>query len=218
MKRIGRSAVLLGILLASWLATSACSCGSVVQNLSGRAVPRDDQASSVQSAEVPSALPLATPTLVPTAEATPASGNASAVPAEPNRSFTLELTEAQIAQELAGQIFEQQGFQARDVHVLLTTDEIICSFRAAHLESGLSTGITVRGVPVVEGGAAYLRVNDIALDKSLSGFARLVARGIIEQAIKQYSTPQGIPIPTESIEVGSVQLLSGKIIITGRTR
>ncbi len=233
-----RRVILLGLLLAVWLSTSACSCGNALQSLVGRNAAREVASPTLVARQLPTAteqsnvaaatevLPTeqltvvaATPATVGQSIAAPSGQSAiPTIPAESNQAFQVEMTEDQIAQELAGQVFEQQGFKASDIHVMLTDQEIICSLRVQQADTGLSTGITVRGVPVVASGAVYFKVNQVTLDDTLSGFARLIAQSAVEQAIKQYSTPQGIPIPTDNIEVQSVQLLPGKIIVTGRTR
>lgn len=82
---------------------------------------------------------------------------------------------------------------------------------------GISTGLTARGVPVVLGGQAYVRIEDIQLDDSLPGFTRLIARNLIKKAIEDNSTPNGIPIPYPDIYLDSVELLPGAIRLKGRT-
>ena len=117
------------------------------------------------------------------------------IPTEPNKDFTLEATQEEINSYLAGKTFEQQGLEVRDVVVTLTGREISGKLVATYAEMNLSAGATVRGVPSVVDGNVYFKINDIELDDSISGIARIVAKVAIEGAIDQYSTPQGIPIP-----------------------
>lgn len=237
----GKRLVLATVLIGAWLATSACSCSSLVETLSKRptqttvrrskaTLSRPTQAAkrkeSSPTARViaktrATATPRPTlliPTKPPPKAPSPQPAGGFAIPAKSNQEFTLNLTEAQLNEHLADQVFEQQGVTVQDIRVTLTASEIIATLRAAHEESKLNMGLTVRGVPAVAEGTAYVKINDIALDDSVSGFTRLVAKAAIEQAIEQYSTPLGIPIPIERVEILDIQLMPGRIVIVGRTR
>jgi hypothetical protein len=231
----GRQLVLVGLAVAVLLTASGCSYKSIIEKTRSRlGLRRSTMATPTRVALIVTNTALAratevpTRTLAPTMAAptkqltkptpTPRPGELFTLPAEANANFVIDLTEAEINQYLVGKTFEQQGLTVRDAQIVLQDNEIVCTLKATHEESGLSGGMTVRGVASAVEGMAYFRVTDIALDKSFAGFARLVAKATIEEAIKQYSTPQGIPIPNDSIEVKSVQVTPGKIHITGRTR
>lgn len=171
---------------------------------------------------LPTALPTSTlavsPSLVPKNQPSPTSVELVSIPDKPNTPFTIELTEAQINNYLAGKTFEQQGLTVSNVRVTLPGNEMIITCQAKHQESGLSMGLTARGVPVVVDGQVYAKVNNVTLDQSVSGFARLIAQAAIDTALKQYSTANGILIPTEGITVQEIRLAAGKMTIVGRTR
>jgi len=145
-------------------------------------------------------------------------GSLPAVLERANAPFAIEVTQAELNEYLAGETFDLEGAQVEDVQVTVTENGLVCSFRATQQDSGLSAGLTVRGMPTVADGAAYFRVDDVSLDPSVKGFARLIAKATIEAVIKQYSTPQGIPVPVDQVEFHDIQLMPGKILIAGRTR
>ena len=132
------------------------------------------------------------------------------------------MTEQEINDYLAEREFNQSGVIIRDVRVTVTDDALIAAFSASQVESGLSGGVTVRGVPQVADGQIYFRVDDVTLDESIGGFARMLARAAIDQAIRQYSTDDGIPVPINvadtNIEVEEVELDPGVLTLTGRTQ
>jgi len=119
---------------------------------------------------------------------------------------------------LAGKTYEAQGVAVKEVQVVLTAQEILCTLHATQQQPKLSAGLSVRGVPSVADGKAYFKVNDVTLDSSVKGFARLLAQAAIDEAVKRYSTPQGILVPAENVEFESITLMPGKIAISGRTR
>jgi hypothetical protein len=221
------------LLLGLWLSVSATSC-NLVESARARLRPRTSTSVAVSATRiialiqatatpVPISTPTSRPTLpMPTQPVAPNAGTRSdgllVVPTQPNTPFTIDLTEAQVNAYLVGKTFDQQGLTLRDAQVVLTSSEVVATLQAKHLESGLSAGVTVRGVPVAANGNAYVRINDVNLDQSVNGFARLIAKGLIDAAIKQYSAPEGIPIPTQNVTVEDVRLASGKITIIGRTR
>ncbi|OGO04403.1 MAG: hypothetical protein A2Y73_09120 [Chloroflexi bacterium RBG_13_56_8] len=119
---------------------------------------------------------------------------------------------------LEGKTFEKEGAKIEDVQVSLRENGMICSLRATQIDSGLSAGLTVQGTLSVDNGTAYFQVGDFTLDSSIQGFARLIANATIESIIKQYSTPQGIPLPISQVEFYDLQVTQGNIVIVGHTR
>jgi hypothetical protein len=208
--RLSRRVGLLLCLCLVWVGLSACSCGDVI-NQAG-----DTAKSLVKSS--PTATPAPGPTatlLVPTAPAVP---EALVLPPESNQPFIIDLTEAQVNEYLAGQKFEQQGVTVQDVRVTLLANEIVADLRATYAEAGLSGGARVRGVPVAVDGQLYIKINEVTLDSSISGFTRLIAQQLINKMVRDYSSQNGIPVPLEDVRVEAVQLQAGKLIVSGRTR
>ena len=128
------------------------------------------------------------------------------------------MTQQELNHDLAGRAFEEQGVVVSDIRVVLTDREVICSLQGRHRESGLHAGLAIRGVPRAVDGAAYFKVNDIALDRSLSGFKRLIVKAAIDKAIEQNATPDGVPIPIDGVAILDIELTDGAIRVTGRTR
>lgn len=202
---------LLGVLVL----VAGCACGNALSRL-GLA-----RATGTPPPPTATPLPTATPTpaatlLVPTR---PQEGDGlDAIPNEPDTPFAIALTEQEINAYLAEREFAQSGVTVRDIQVTVTDDALIASFKARQAESGLSGGVTVRGVPQAVDGQLYFRVDDVALDESIGGFARMLARAAIDQAIRQHAGEHGIPIPIENVEVREIALDPGTVTVTGRTR
>lgn len=215
---LGRRLALIAVLLGVLLLATGCACGNVLSRLGlGRptATPLPPTATPM-----PMPTPVAT-LLVPTR---PQVGDGlSAIPSEPDTPFTITLTQQEINAHLAGKAFEQAGVAIHDVQVTLTEDALVADVRASQVESGLSGGVTIRGAPRVVDGQLYVRVDDVTLDESIGGFARLLARAAIDQAIRQFSTDDGIPVPIDmvpnaNIVVQEIEIDPGVVIITGRTK
>jgi hypothetical protein len=222
----GQRAFMACMVVCVWVASLGCSCGTF---LGSSSEPEDESAAVLASptpspSQVPSPSPSPTsrPTAVirtsPTTESTPRPDSLLSIPAESDKDFVLEATEEELNRSLAGRTFEEQGMAVSDVRIVLTAREVSCTFRARHSELGLHTGLTIRGTPRVVNGVAYFEVNDVALDRSLSGLGRLIARAAIEEAIEGYSTDHGIPIPSEHVHIREIQITDGAIRVTGRTR
>jgi hypothetical protein len=209
----------LGLLLCLgliWIGLSACSCGDVINQAGTTAKSLVKPAATATRIPLPTAAPLPTATLlVPTAPAVP---EALVLPPESNQPFIIDLTEAQVNEYLAGQKFEQQGVTVQDVRVTLLANEIVADLRATYAEAGLSGGARVRGVPVAVDGQLYIKINEVTLDSSISGFTRLIAQQLINKMVRDYSSQNGIPVPLEDVRVEAVQLQAGKLIVSGRTR
>lgn len=231
-----RTSLFVGLLVV-WLSVSACSCGDLVSGLTGqklrqRPSPSADATSRVRATVTQTAAPTRPATPKPTGSAdrsatmlvpTPAGLQGGAaqrlptLPTEPNTAFRMEVTEAQLNQYFADG-YSQEDVSIRDVHVVLTEREVIATLHATYKATGLAAGITVRGTPTVSNGKVYFKVADVTLDESISGITRTFARSAIDNAIRQYSTADGIPVPIENIEFTRLQLAPGQVIIEGRTR
>lgn len=220
----GRRPFMVGLVLCLWVASLGCSCGTF---LGSSNKPEGEVAAVLASptpspSQVPSPSPTSRPSAVipasPTIEPTPQPDGLLSIPSESNKDFVLEATEEEVNRSLAGSTFEEQGMTVSDVRIVLTAREVICTFQARHSELGLHTGLTIRGIPRAVNGVAYFEVNDVALDRSLSGLKRLIAKAAIEEAIERYSTDHGIPIPAESVQIRDIHMADGAIRVTGRTR
>lgn len=219
-----RRVIVIGAIGLVWLGISACSCGSIVEEFRNQKLGGAQTASltatirvTVSAAATPRPTqPAATPTRASTPAASPTSASPAAT-ARADQSFVLELTEQELADYLV-QGSLQQDVRVQEARVVISDQEVVCMMQVSHTGLGISAGVTVRGVPVVDGGRLFFRVNDVSLDQSLSGFARLIAQGAIEAAIKDYSDPQGIPIPVEGITITGASLQPGKLLVEGRQR
>jgi hypothetical protein len=140
------------------------------------------------------------------------------LPSGADQPFVIELTEADVNRFLNDQAFSQEGLAVEDVRVTLTQGEVIATLFASHSQTGLSGEMTLRGEPVVSDGQVYVKIKSVSLGPSFSGFTRLIAQQMIEQAIKQADSGAGIAVPMEDMVVESVEVVPGKMIVRGRTK
>ncbi|NLT74006.1 MAG: hypothetical protein GXX94_07395 [Chloroflexi bacterium] len=130
--------------------------------------------------------------------------------------FRVELSESDISALVGEEGLSRDGLQVRNLRVTITEQQVIARFDAAHASSGLSGEMTVIGVPQVVDGKLYLQVIDFSLGSSFSGFTRLIANALVESVLASYNTGDGIPVPIEGVnEVTSVELLAGRMVVTG---
>jgi len=213
----------LVLLLGVMALVPGCACGNALLRLGLSGGATATPTSQPVTATLPAAI-TATPAatlLVPTH--VPEGNGLSTIPDEPNTPFTMVLSQQQINEYLAEREVSQAGITIRDLQVTLADDALIATFKANQAESGLSGGVTVRGVPRAVDGQLYFRVDDVTLDESIGGLARMLARAAIDQALRQYSTEDGIPVPLDtlldvSIDVHEIELDPGVMTVTGRTR
>ncbi|MGC9359047.1 MAG: hypothetical protein ACP5G7_01560 [Anaerolineae bacterium] len=197
-----RKATLLSLLLMAWLVTSACFCSDLAQRLLGAREMLADRTPAMATKAVE-----ATP--APMKEATPRGTD------EPG-TFTIELTEDDILDMLADQSLSQDTVTVGLENVTLGEGVIRVGLQVSESETGLDFGVTVVAEPYVSEGQVYARVISLALDESISGFGRRLAQAALEEAIDQATEGQGIPIPVEDVEVLSVDIQPGMIVIRGR--
>lgn len=191
-----------GLAAVLWLGAGACSCENLVTRLASR-VATPTVTPAVFS-------PTLAPTVTPLADLT--------LPAKPDQPFVLELSEADLNGYLNAQTLAQEGLEVHDVQVTLVQGQVIATFFASHAQSGLSGEITLYGAPHVQDGQVYVRMQSVSLGPSFTGFTRLIAQRLIEEALKQADTGAGIPVPIEGMVVEAVEVLPGKMIVRGRTR
>lgn len=214
--RLGRRLASIAVVFGLLVIVVGCACGNALSRL-GLVSP-----TTTPTPPPPTATPRPTPTPTPVATllvpTRPQEGDGlDAIPSAPDTPFTIELTEQEINDYLAEREFSQSGVAVRDIQVTVTDEALIAVFQASQADTGLSGGVTVRGVPQVADGQLYFRVDDVTLDQSIGGFARMLATAAIDQAIRQYSTEHGIAVPIENIEVEAVELDPGLLTVTGRT-
>ncbi len=185
--------------------TMACSCSNVVRR--ARELKRN------------SSQPVSTPTQLVERTVGARSHPLTVTPsptALPEESPILELSEEEInsflTQELASIPSDQ--VQVSQVNVKITDQELLISADVFHPETGVSGVITLYGTPNVVKGMLYIQVTRIELGESFGGLTRLIARTLIEEAIQEYSTENGIPVPLEGY-IKRVTLEPGRIIIYG---
>jgi hypothetical protein len=215
-------------LLAILALTSGCACGNALSRLglgprpTATSTPPPPTATAIPTVvpDASAATPAAT-LLVPTR---PPEGNGmAALPDEADAPFTIALTQQEVNEYLAEKEFNPSGVILRDIQITITDDALIADLKASQVESGLSGGVTMRGVPHAVDGQIYFRVDDVTLDESISGFARLLAKAAIDQTIRRYSGDNGIPVPIDGVlradvEVQEIELDPGVITVTGRTK
>jgi hypothetical protein len=240
MFRKRKRILLLGLLALVWLATSACACSDLLAPLGERdstpqptatptrgllTQPQRELSATAQHrtatlTRTPRRTPTATPTRSPSRTSAPAptSEQVDGIPSTPNTAFDVILTEEQVNDYVAGQVVSEGGVQVSDAQVTLADGEALVHLSAYHEASNLRLGLTVRGAPVVYEGGLYVRVDDVTLDDSVRGLARLLARTVIDAALAQYTGEHGIAIPIEQVTLESVDVTPGQVRIVGRTR
>jgi hypothetical protein len=140
------------------------------------------------------------------------------LPQGPNQPFVIEMTESDLNGYLAGMAVTQEGLAVSEPRAILGEGGVSASFLVDHAESGVSGEITVYGAPQVVLGQVFIKITGYELGPSFTGFTRLVALAIIKDALKQYETGDGIPVPVENMLVERVEIAPGKMTVWGRTR
>lgn len=204
MSRSHRSLVVALLAMVLVIATGACSCQNLVADLVGSPAPV--AVSTPTAVEIP---PTPGPTTPP---------EALVLPEGSGQPFTLELSEADINAQITDETFSQEGLEIQDVRVALAQDQVLVQMYANYAKAELAGDVTLRGKPVVVDGQVYVQIEEVLLGSTFTGFTRVLAQGIIQEALKQYDEGRGIPVPTEDMVVESVQVLPGKMVITGKTK
>lgn len=130
--------------------------------------------------------------------------------------FTLEFTEADIREMLAGQSLGRDSVTVTVEEVTLGDGQVRAKLWVNESGMGLDIGVTVVGEPYVEDGQAFVEIISFTLDESVSGLARMLAQAAIQEVINQATGERGIPVPVEGVEVLSVEVQPGVIVIRGR--
>lgn len=129
--------------------------------------------------------------------------------------FRLEITEQELTDWLDESGFAAQGVAISDIDVKIVPDWIVVTFHAQHGATGMAGQATLRGVPVVVDGAAYLDIVEVELGPSFSGLARTIAKRLLQEAIDAYEGEKGIPIPVEDVVVERIELGEGVMVVVG---
>lgn len=209
-----RRYLLIGALLVMWLVTSACSCSGLLQEATRLGRERiSPTATPTRDASLQEQMSTPRPTVTPSGKSI-----SSFFPEGADQPFDIRVTEQELDEYLVGRTLEQEGVVIGDMAVTIEEKHISVTFRVAHERSGIRAGVKVRGVPRVEQGRAYVEIEDIVLDDSVSGFARIVARRLIKAAIEGYETEHGIPVPAPHLEFEEIELMPGAVRVAGRTR
>jgi len=236
-----RGLAILGLILV-WIAISACSCSSLfskapckppqgarAQRVPGENVNRPTanlpvRPSPPSTAKIAATAVKAAATAIPQASAAATTLSSAKdldkflKQATAGQSFSVEISEEQLNTFLAGKTFEQEGVKIEDIRITLRSGKITLHLKATSSEMNLSLGLIVRGIPKAIDGQAYLRITDVELDSSVSGFNKLVAKGAIDKLVEEYSTSQGVPLPSENIYYEEIRVTPGKLYIKGHVR
>ncbi|MGI6380443.1 MAG: hypothetical protein ACOX2R_06705 [Anaerolineae bacterium] len=154
-------------------------------------------------------------TLAPTLTRVPAKAATPRVTEEPG-TFTIEYTEEDILEMLADQSLSRDGVTVTVEEVSLGEGQVRAKLQVSESEMGLDIGVTVVGEPYLEDGQVYVQIISFSLDESVSGFVRMLAQAAIQEVIDQATGEKGIPMPVEGVEVLSVEVQPGLIIVSGR--
>jgi len=188
-----RRILLVCVALCLWMAISACSCGNALSRLTRPTVTIPTLAPTRQMDRVqkPPTLP---PTPPPTTRprqagqaATETPSTEQLLPNDLDRSVDMQVTEDQLNKYLAEQSFSAEGAEIEDIQATITAEDVIVTFAAKYEPLNLNAGVTVKGIPVVVDGQAYIQIQDIALDSSVPALTRMLAQVAIEQALAQRS-------------------------------
>ncbi|MHB1296210.1 MAG: hypothetical protein ACYC4R_14610 [Anaerolineae bacterium] len=212
-KRITPFAIVAIMLL---VVLSACAIGGSLF-FRGRNGAAEQPTATLWPTITPTQVVLSTVTPLPTPKAVVAATLAPTItPAAAAEEITIEITEAELRDALFGNSLRAEGIKLSDATVTFGNGEVTTSFQAKQEKTGLHAGVTLRAVPVVVDGAAYLKVEEVALDDTVTGLTRMIAQAAIEAAIKQSSGEHGIPLKVSGMWVSAVRVEPGKMTIVGR--
>ncbi|MCE5259414.1 MAG: hypothetical protein LLG44_10245 [Chloroflexi bacterium] len=150
-------------------------------------------------------------TVAPTVVVTPL-----VIPKEADTAFEGEMSAAEVEKLLQEQIAEV-GDYVSDIHVQITPEAILAQLQVNASELKITFGVTATALPNVVDGQLYLKIIQVTLDDTLSGWTRLSAKSLIQEAIDKYSGENGIPIEFDNIYIEEVKLGMGKLYVRGKT-
>jgi len=154
-----------------------------------------------------------TPAITPTAVVT----RPLVVTDKPDTAFEGEMSAAEIETLLQEQITGEAGEYISDLHVQITPEVVLARLHITLKEMNVSFDMTAAGVPEVVDGKIYLKVTQITFEDTLTGWARLSAKSIVQKALDEYSGENGIPIELDNLYIEAVELRTDVIYIRGRT-
>ncbi|MHB0856716.1 MAG: hypothetical protein ACYC5M_04010 [Anaerolineae bacterium] len=213
-KRVSPLILLLAFLILV-IALLACSLGDLLQSITSQSGAQPaEPAATLWPTITPTPATARTATVAPVAIATPQATITSADDTE----VTIVITEDEVRDALFGNSLAAQGITLTDTQVVFGSGEATASFLATQENTGLKAGVTLRAVPVVADGVAYLRVEEVILDDSVKGFTRMIAQAAVETAIKQSSGEHGFPLRVSGVQVSEVKIEPGTMTIVGSRR
>ncbi len=195
-----RSWLLAAICALFLLSSTACSCSDRIAGMFGR-----KESTVVPTTAIPA-------TVVPTVVVTPL-----VIPKEADTAFEGEMSAAEIEKLLQGQIAGEVGDYVGDIHVQITPEAILAQLQVNASELKITFGVTATAVPNVVDGKVYLKITQVTLDDTLSGWTRLSAKSLVQEAIDKYSGENGIPIEFDNTYIEEVELGMGKLYVRGKT-
>ncbi len=206
-------ALVLGTALLVLLGCRGCTVVDDVRaRLSGSPARTDEPTRASPAVE-----PTASPTTIPAQRI----DSLADLPADPGTTFEVPVTEAELNERMRDEVVEREGVTVTSPRVTLAEGEILGAVMVAHEATGVSVQVSFRGQPRVVDGEVLFAVEDVTLDDSVRGVARLLVQGVIDQALAQVGAAEGITLPLEgldSIEILDVRVEPGLLIVTGRTR
>ena len=129
-----------------------------------------------------------------------------------------EMTEAEVNAYLANKSFNKQGASISDLTVTITPARMQINGYVQHLSTGFAGDMIINGTPNLVNGALYFQIESVELGPQFSGLVRTIAQSVIQEAIKQESGVNGMPIPMampEGVTVTKVTLGEGKLLLEG---
>jgi hypothetical protein len=198
MKILRKRWILLVLLSITFVLTTACSCTDFIAGL-GKSSQKD---ATIVPTVTPKPQAVVTPFIVPAISGT---------------AFEGEFSEEQINDLIRQEVAQEAGEYVSDIQVSITTDALIATAQVSASDLNIKFGVTMSGVPVVVAGKVYLKVNEVTLDDTLSGWTRLTAKSMVQAMIDKYSGTNGIPIDIADVQIDEVQLRPGKLYVRGKT-
>lgn len=201
------------LLTLAFLLTTACSCTDFIAGL-GKPSQNNATVESTKNTRTQTAAKTTVPTQSPKPKV---STTPFEIPSKPGTAFEGEFSEQDLYDLMKEQITKVAGDYVTDVEVSITTEALNATVQMSASDLNIKFGVTISGVPVVVAGKVYLKVTQITLDDTLSGWTRLTAKSLVQSMIDQYSGENGIPIDIEGIQIDEVQLRPGKLYVRGKT-
>jgi len=220
-QRIALLAIALCATLACTVVSTATPEPSVVPTLTVSAV------GSPTARATPSRTATRWPTRTPIPAGTPTAIQVSSLAALaaatplPGQSMTVTLTAAELNAALSFADLQVSGASVGDPVISLEEGSIVARLPVTVTSPAMTLDVLLRGTPNVVEGAMYVAVDSVTLGENTAFLTRLVAQGMVDSAIRDYSGENGIPIPMDALnvmEVTSAAAHPGILAIEGVAR